>query len=84
MIFLVSLFSKDKGKLAENLVFIELKRKGNEVYYWKNSKQQEVDFIVKSTNQKLTAINVSYTNDINYREIKSLLEFQKKFKKQKI
>ncbi|MBI2507925.1 ATP-binding protein [Candidatus Woesearchaeota archaeon] len=72
------IFSKDEGKLAENLVFIELKRRGKEIYYWKN--KGEVDFVIKNKNQKLTAINVSYTDRIGEREIKTLLEFKEKFK----
>ena len=71
-------FSKDEGKLAENLVFIELKRRGMDVYYWK--KKSEVDFVVKNKDQSLSAINVSYTNEIEQREISSLLEFKKEFK----
>ncbi len=66
-------FSKDEGKLAENLVFIELKRREKNVYYWK--KVHEVDFVIK--NKGLTAINVSYTDEIDKREIKSLLECKK-------
>ena len=30
-------FSQDLGKLAENLVFLELKRKDKDIYYWKNN-----------------------------------------------
>ena len=67
----------------ENLVFLELKRKGNEIYYWKNSKQEEVDFIVKNKDNSLDAINVSYSDDINERELKSLLKFKESFKKTK-
>ncbi len=33
-------FSKDDGKLAENLVFVELKRRGMDAYYWKNKKSR--------------------------------------------
>ncbi len=72
-------FSQDQGKLAENLVFIELKRRKKEVYYWKN--RSEVDFIVQDQDQSLTAINVSYTNDIDKRETDSLLECRKDLKK---
>ena len=71
-------FSKDEGKLAENLVFIELKRREKGIYYWKN--KGEVDFVVKNKDQSLAAINVSYTDEIDEREIKSLLEFKKGFK----
>lgn len=74
-------FSKDEGRLAENTVFIELMRRDKDVYYWKS--KNEVDFIIKNRNQSLTVMNVSYTNDIDEREIKGLLEFKKEFKKTK-
>lgn len=72
-------FSKDEGKLAENTVFIELKRRGKEVYYWKN--RGEVDFIIKNEDQSLSAMNVSYSDDIDKREISGLLDCRKKLKK---
>lgn len=71
-------FSKDEGRLAENLVFLELKRREEEIYYWKN--KGEVDFVIKSKDQSLIAINVSYSDEIYEREAKSLLEFKKKFR----
>ncbi len=40
-------FSEDIGKLYENVVFLELKRKGKEIYYWKDAQQREVDFVIK-------------------------------------
>jgi len=73
-------FSKDEGKLAENLVFVELKRRDKEIYYWQNSKKQEVDFAIKNKDRSLTGINVSYTDEPNKREIQGLLEFKKEFK----
>jgi len=73
-------FSKDTGHLAENLVFNELEKK--DVYYWKN--KGEVDFVVKEPDNSLTAINVAYSNEIGEREINSLLEFGKRFKKTKM
>ncbi|MFH1638335.1 MAG: ATP-binding protein [Candidatus Woesearchaeota archaeon] len=74
-------FSKDEGKLAENLVFVELQRKEKDIYYWKN--KGEIDFVIKNRDNSLTAINVSYTNNINQREIESLLEFKSVFGKTK-
>jgi hypothetical protein len=71
------MFSKDEGRLAENLVFLELKRRSKEPYYWKN--KGEVDFVVKDRDSSLTAINVSYTDDIDERETKALLEFADEF-----
>lgn len=71
-------FSKDEGRLAENIVFLELKRRGFKPHYWKNS--GEVDFIIKGRDNRLSAINVAYTNEIPPREIDALLEFQNEFK----
>ena len=76
-------FSKDEGKLAENLVFLELRKKGKEIYYWKSSKQEEVDFIVKNEDNSLIAINAPYSDKISEREIKPLLKFKENFKKTK-
>ena len=74
-------FSKDEGKLVENLVFIELKRRNKDVYYWKC--KNEKDFVIKNRDGSLDGVNVSYTNEIDEREIKGLLEFKKEFKKTK-
>ncbi|MEA3343310.1 MAG: ATP-binding protein [archaeon] len=70
-------FSKDEGKLAENIVFMELKRREKEPYYWKN--KGEVDFVLKNKDNYLTAINVSYTDSLDDRETKALLEFRDEF-----
>ncbi len=71
-------FSRDKGKLAENLAFIELKIRNKNIFYWQG--KNEVDFVIKNKNHSLTAINVSYTNEIDEREKKGLLEIKQKFK----
>ena len=71
-------FSKDEGRLAENLVFIHFKRKNYEIFYWK--KRGEVDFVVKNYDNSLTAVNVTFTDDIPQREIESLKEFNAEFK----
>ena len=64
--------------MAENLVFLELKRRGHEPYYW--NKKGEVDFVIKNRDNSLTAFNVSFTNDIDEREKRALLEFLDEFK----
>ncbi len=73
-------FSEDIGRLAENLVFIELKRRGKEVYYWKG--KQEVDFVIKElTHNEL--IQVSWNIDdkkTRQREVNALLEGMNEFK----
>ncbi|NMG82874.1 MAG: AAA family ATPase [Methanosarcinales archaeon] len=55
-------FSDDIGRLAENAVFVELKRHKREVYYWKNN-IGEVDFIVKEELQPVEAIQVCWNLD---------------------
>ncbi|MCQ8894188.1 MAG: ATP-binding protein [Methanolinea sp.] len=70
-------FSEDEGKLAENLVFVELLRSGATPFYWK--KKKEVDFVVKGPDNLLTAINVSYTDTIPAREKEGLQEFAGEF-----
>jgi len=75
-------FSEDKGRLAENLVFVELKRKLLEIYYWKEN--GEVDFVIKNKDNSLNLINVCFDNKIPEREIKSIKEFITKYPKIKI
>ena len=74
-------FSKDEGKLSENLVFVDLMRKNKDVYYWKG--RNEVDFVIKNKDQSLTAINISYTDEVDEREVNGLMEFKENFKKTK-
>ena len=74
-------FSDDFGKLVENLVLVELKRRGKEVYFWRE--KREVDFVIREGN-RLTAMNLTYTDDIHKREIEGLLEFREKFKNVKL
>jgi hypothetical protein len=72
-------FSKNIGRMLENIVFLELKRRNKEVYYYKN--KHECDFVIR-TNLKITeAIQVSQEfNNVNKdREIKGLLEVLRKF-----
>jgi hypothetical protein len=44
-------FSPDRGRLMENLIAIELRRRsfneGSEIYFWKNVLREEVDFVIK-------------------------------------
>lgn len=73
-------FSKDEGKPAENLVYIELIRRGFSPYYWKKSgNEKEVDFVIKNRDDSLTAINVTYSDNINKRGKEGLLEFSNEF-----
>jgi len=74
-------FSKDEGKLAENAVFLALRTMRRDTYYWKG--EGEVDFVVKNSDQTLSAINVSYSDEMHERETNGLIEFKSQFKKTK-
>ena len=70
-------FSKDSGKLIENIVLVELKRRGFEVFYWRSLKQKEVDFVVKKKLAIKQLIQVCFDVDseiVKKRETSSLLE----------
>ncbi|MFW6285741.1 MAG: ATP-binding protein [Nanoarchaeota archaeon] len=50
-------FSNDKGRILENIVFIELKRRGKKIYYHKDKK--ECDFIIKEGLDTVSVIQVT-------------------------
>ena len=66
-------FSQDKGRILENLVFIQLKRFGREVFYFK--KDNECDFITRDKNKRLELFQVCFElNEENKdREIDGML-----------
>jgi len=67
-------FSESKGRLLENIVFIELLRRGCELFYF--SGKYECDFLVKDNLKIKEAIQVTYAlNNENFnREINGLAE----------
>ena len=66
--------SPDKGRYLENCVFIELKRRGSEIFYFAG--KRECDFILKDQKKITRAIQVCYefTEENRDREIGGLLE----------
>jgi uncharacterized protein len=69
-------FSKDKGRILENAVFLHLRRQFKDIYYFRDD--FECDFIVKDT----LAVQVCYRIDENNkrRELEGVKEAMKKFK----
>lgn len=68
-------FSKNLGQKLENLVFLELKRRGKEIFYHRNKK--ECDFILRDRSIITEAIQVSHTfsdSETKKREIEWLKE----------
>lgn len=66
--------SEDEGRLLENLVFIELKRRGFDPFYFKG--KRECDFILKEKNTIKEAIQVAaaLNKQNSEREIEGLFE----------
>lgn len=76
-------FSKNSGRIYENIVGIELKRKGKNIYYWKDYQHREVDFVVKNGIDVSQLIQVSFNlreMNVKEREIKSLLKASEELK----
>lgn len=71
--------SEDWGRKLENLVYIQLRRKYSDLYYFQEN--GECDFIVKEKNEVTQAIQVCYhVSDDNFiREYNGLLEAMKFF-----
>jgi len=73
------LFSKNSGRLLENVVFLELKRRGQTIFYHKQ--KQECDFILKKGNRVTSAWQVTEALEVNNREreIAGLVEAMKQY-----
>lgn len=66
--------STDSGRILENIVFLELRKKGNEIFYFEE--EGECDFIVKTGSGEFLAYQVTLElKEVNReREIKGLIE----------
>lgn len=67
---------KDWGRLAENGVYLELRRRNKQMFYYKQ--KQEVDFVITELGKPVDAIQVCYCDledrETREREINALLE----------
>ncbi len=72
--YLGTVFSENRGKLLENIVAIELLRRQQEMFYFKN--QNECDFIVTQAMKPTEAIQVTWElmATSRQRELKGLFE----------
>lgn len=73
-------FSKDTGKLLENLIFLELRRRNKKIFY--NRDNYECDFIIQEKEKVVQAIQVTdiLNSENEKREVEGVLEAMKKFK----
>jgi len=73
----------DKGRLLENLIFVELMRREKEIAYYQNASSEEVDFVIKEGKKVKQLIQVCY--DLSdfmtlERETRVLIKASKEFK----
>ncbi len=73
--------SPNSGKLMENLVFMELVKRGNqpnrELFYYKTRNDREIEFVLKKGYEVTELIQVAYdatSQDVEEREVKALIE----------
>jgi len=72
-------FTPNKGRNLENIAFIELKRKGNDIYYYAD--KNECDFVIKNGTKITSAIQVCYALEESNkeREINGLIDAMNTF-----
>lgn len=76
-------YDEEIGKKMENMVFLELVRRKNpliSLFYWKNTQQEEVDFVIVENNKIKQLIQVCkdiYEEKTKQREVRSLLKASK-------
>ncbi len=81
-------FSENIGRLAENIVFLALKRRQAidpriELYYWKDPQHREVDFVIKDGLEVKALIQVCWNihnERTRKRELRSLQKAMKELK----
>ena len=70
-----SLFSEERGRLLETIVCNQLARTGNNLFYWKDERNREVDFVVCQGLKPVSLYQVSDNLDderVRKRETESL------------
>lgn len=70
-------FSKNMGRLFENIVFHKLARENETLYYYKDDKENEVDFAILSDGKTAALYQVCFDladEETQNREVKSLIK----------
>jgi len=73
-------FSENRGQYLEHIVFLELKRKNKELYYYQTRSKKEIDFLIHTKNEPETLIQVTtslHDREVENREISTLTEGMK-------
>lgn len=71
--------SEDRGRLLENMVFLELKRRSLEPYYWRSPEGFELDFYVREKNLLIQVCSELDDEKVRERELRALIAGKKRF-----
>jgi len=66
-------FSENKGKLMENMVFLQLRRKYHDVYYYKTTENYEVDFFLPEVGSLIQVAQHFESAETQERELRALI-----------
>lgn len=75
-------FTEDLGRIAENIVFLNLFRENKDLYYWRDYSGKEVDFVVREKSNLEKLIQVCWRVEdkkTKERETSSLVKAMDKF-----
>jgi len=72
-------FSENRGRMLENLVFLQLRKEGKEIFYHKE--KHECDYVIRQGTKVREAIQVCYelNSDNRLREVEGLIEAMKAY-----
>jgi uncharacterized protein len=76
-------FSENKGKLMENIVFLQLRRKYHDVYYYKTAEDYEVDFFLPKEGSLIQVSQHFDSLETQERELRALVSAANEQKKPK-
>lgn len=77
-------FSKNIGKIMENLVFLQLRRHHQDIFYYKTNQNHEVDFYVPSQQLAIQVSQELSDEETRLRELRSLIELSEEKKEQNL
>ncbi|MBF8263358.1 MAG: hypothetical protein HW387_1023 [Parachlamydiales bacterium] len=74
-------FSDNQGKLFENILYLEFRRRKKEIYYYKTASDFEVDFVVKEKGKiEMIQVCIDLHEKAEMREIRALVQAAKELK----
>jgi predicted AAA+ superfamily ATPase len=74
-------FSENRGKLFENVFYLEFRRTGKEIYYYKTSSDYEIDFVIKDKEKiEIIQVCIELNEKAETREVRALVQAAKELK----